>query len=93
MNLKKEWLIFKLEDEHLLDALDTAINAELIKADLRTYSRTATNYTWKRYHPTKDLVAAPFKIGKTPSWDAHILKHIDKKDLVKLTKDWEAEIE
>lgn len=87
------WVIYSLKDEHLLDALGVAINEDLLKADLRTYPKNATTYIWKKYHPTKKLVASPFAIGKYPPRDIHILKHIDPNDLVKLTKDWEQEIE
>lgn len=88
--LDKIWLII---DEATLDALDNAIYNDLIEAKLITGDR----FLFKRYHPTKDLVTAPFKLGKVPRWDKYILKRLKDagfgiKDLVKLTKDWEIEI-
>ena len=93
MRKPEEWLIYDLEDEHLLDALLLEVHNELIKADLRTYSKDTVSFTFKIYHPKKDLVAAPIKLGKVPAWDAHILKHVDENDLVKITGDWKSEIE
>ncbi len=88
----KIWLIYSLEDEHLLDALNKSVYNELLKAKC-IEANEGQIYTFKRYHPTKDLVAAPFKIGKTPKWDRYILRHITENDLVKLTDDWSQEID
>lgn len=85
------WLIYSLKDEHLLDAINLAIYKSLLSAKLIEINKDKV-YTWKKYHPTKDLVAACFKIGKTPKWDKHILKHIDQKKLVELTDDWTPEL-
>ena len=55
MRKPEEWLIYSLEDEHILDAVLLAIHDELIKADLRTYSDKAglpanntQSFTFKR---------------------------------------------
>lgn len=82
------WLIKTLEQEEELDAIDSAINNDLIEADLRTYKGNPKRFTTKRYHPTKDLVASPFKLGKVPEWDRYILRHVSERDLVELSEDW-----
>lgn len=92
MGSHKIWMIKSLADEHLLDELDSAINTDLINADLRTYQGEPSNYTEKRYHPTKDEVAASFKINKVAEWAQYIINHVSEDDLVELPDDWEPEI-
>ena len=87
----KIWLIYSLEDEHLLDALNKSVYNELLKAKCIEANKNKV-YTFKRYHPTQDLVAAPFKVNKVPKWSEHILKHINRNELVELTEDWIVEL-
>jgi hypothetical protein len=84
----KIWIEKPLSEEHVIDALNVAIYDELVSAGVITRKPNGT-FTEKRYHPTKPLVAAHFKINKIAKWKKHILKHINESDLVELGKGWD----
>lgn len=82
-------MIWLIDTEANLDALNAAIHADLLAADLRTYPQSTVAFSVKRFHPSSGLVAMKFPIGKVIEWDVHILAHINENDLVDLTSDWE----
>jgi hypothetical protein len=86
------WLIFALHNEEKLNSINSNIYRELLVDGLIEANDTES-YTWKKYHPTEDKVAACFKIGKVPSWDSVIIRNIEGNDLVSLTDDWNEGLE
>jgi hypothetical protein len=82
------WLVFTLDNEYVVNAINKAIYYSLLHDELIEPNNEQV-YTFKKYHPSKDLVAACFKLGKNPEWDSHILKYINQADLVNITSDWD----
>ncbi len=84
-------LIFAIKDEPKGDDINRDVYFDLLHRALIKPNNDKA-YTFKRYHPTKKLVAFIFKLGKTPTFDESIRKYVNESELVDLDDTWSVEI-